>query len=143
MSTRADALQLTAIAVATVLDQSAGVAAASGHAAPQCVRDGSYVDEALPLLVFRTHNAREPGGLLGTYEVDVELVACADSTTNATALLAAAHDALTPLVFAGVGLDAVPESGSGANSDPVDPDDAPFPEAFCVADQLTLHVFLP
>ncbi len=143
MSSTITALQTVAVAVATILDASTALASVSGHAAPQCQRIGSAISEVLPQVLLQTLNAREAGGLLGSYLVDVELYALAPTMPDASALLAAARDALTPLAFAAAGLDAVPEPGAPANSEPLDPEDVPFPEAEGVVTTLTLAVYLP
>ncbi len=137
------ALQQTAIAVAAILDASLELAAITGHTTPQCLRLGFDVDAELPIVLFQTTNARRTGGLLGSYLVDVELYAIAADTQVATDLLAAASDVLTPVAFAGEGLDAVPDDSAASNSEPLDPEDVPFPEAVGVATTLTLAVFLP
>jgi hypothetical protein len=137
------ALQQTAVAVATVLDASMAIAALTNHAAPQCVRLGGDIEAEVPLIVFQTQNAREAGGLLGAYLVDVELYAIAATMPEASALLAAARDACDPVAFADAGLDAIPEPGAPANSEPLDPEDVPFPEAVGVATTLTLAAFIP
>lgn len=137
------ALQSTATAVATILDASLALAALTGHASPQCQRLGFDLDDTLPTVLYQTTNAREVGGLLGSFLVDVELYALAATTIAASELLAAARDALTPVAFAGAGLDAIPETGAPANSEPLDPEDVPFPEAVGVATTLTLAVYLP
>lgn len=142
MSTAIEALQVVAVAVATILDSSAAVATQTGHAAPQCYREGGVLPEALPVVVFQTLNAREAGGLLGSFLVDVVLYAIASSMPAASALLAVARDALTPLAFAAAGVDAVPETGARADSEPLDPEDIPFLEADGVTTTLTLAVFL-
>jgi hypothetical protein len=137
------ALQQTAIAVATILDGSATVASVSGHGGAQCVRVSAELgDEALPMLVFQTANARDRGGLLGSYLVDVELFAVASSMQDASDLLAAAVDALDALAFASAGLDAIPETGGPSDAEPLDADDVPYPEAVGVAATLPLAVFL-
>ena len=110
------ALQSTATAVASVLDASLALAALTGHASPQCQRLGFDLDETMPTVLYQTTNAREVGGLLGSFLVDVELYALAATTAAAAELLAAARDALTPVAFAGAGLDAIPETGAPANS---------------------------
>ncbi len=150
MTSTITALQAVAVAVATILDASTALATVSGHAAPQCQRIGGDIGEVLPRVfdlqsgsLLQTLNAREAGGLLGSYLVDVELYALAATMPDASALLAAARDALTPLAFAAAGLDAVPEPGAPANSEPLDPEDVPFPEAEGVVTTLTLAVYLP
>ena len=137
------ALQRVATAVAAILDASLALAAITGHGAPQCQRIGFDVDGALPTVLYQTTNARKAGGLLGSVLVDVELYALAATTADASTLLAEAVEALTPLAFAGEGLDATPDDGAAANSEPLDPEDVPFPEAVGVATTLTLAVYLP
>lgn len=142
MSSEVVVLQRVAEAVATILDASAAIAVLTGHAAPQCLRLGNDFDEqALPLLLFQTTNAKRIGGLLGSFRVDLELYAMAVSSPTASTLLATAYAALTPLAFAAVGVDAIP-AGVPTNADPLDPEDVPFPETFGVATTLTLDVFL-
>lgn len=137
------ALQATAVAVATILDASAAVATVTGHSAPQCVRLSSEIGrEYLPVLVFQTANARERGGLLGSYSVDVELYACASTMPDASDLLAAAIDALSAPAFAAKGLDAVPDGGGPSDAEPLDASDVPYPEAVGVATTLSLSVFI-
>lgn len=136
------ALQIVAVAVTSILDTSAAVAAQTGHGAPQCFREGASLPDQLPLVVFQTLNARESGGLLGTYLVDVVLYAIASTMPAAGDLLTVAREALTPLAFAAVGVDAVPETGGRADSEPLDPEDLPFLEADGVATTLTLAVYL-
>lgn len=139
------ALQTTAVAVATVLDDSMAIAMVTGHAAPQCERLGNPLPESIaaPLLVFQTANARRRGGLLGSFRVDVEVYAFALSMPEASTLLATAFDALSPLAFAAVGLDAVPAFDAPTSADPLEADDVPFPEAFGVATTVSLDVFIP
>lgn len=142
MSTPVDVLQRVAVAVAAILDGSTAIATLTGRAAPQCLRLGNDFDEsALPLLLFQTTNAQRIGGLLGSFRVDLELYAMANSSPTASTLLATACEVLTPVAFAAVGVDAIP-AGTPTNADPLDPEDVPFPEAFGVATTLTLHVFL-
>ena len=143
MKSTITALQTVAVAVSTILDASTALASVSGHAAPQCQRIGGAISEVLPQVLLQSLNAREAGGLLGSYLVDVELYALAATMPDASALLAAARDALTPRAFAAAGLDAVPEPGAPANSEPLDPEDVPFPEAEGVVTTLTLAVYLP
>lgn len=138
------ALQLSAIAVATILNGSSAIATVTGHPAPQCVRLSSEMgDESLPVLVFQTANARERGGLVGSYLVDVEVYAVAATMPGASDLLATAIDELTAIAFAGVGLDAVPDTTEPSDTEPLDPNDVPYPESQGVATTLTLAVFIP
>lgn len=139
------ALQAVAVAVATILDSSATVASLTGHDAPQCARVGTEHADTLrlPCVLYQTVNARPAGGLLGTYLVDVELYACAESTGDAAALLAGVVDALSAPAFAAAGLDAVPDLAGPGDAEPLEVDETPLAEAVGLASTLSLSVFLP
>jgi hypothetical protein len=142
-ATLSAALQTSAVAVAAVLNGSPAVATATGHAAPQCIRLGSQMGtETVPVIVFDVTNARERGGLSGSFLVDVELYAVAPTMPAATALLTVVEDALTALAFAAVGLDAVPDRSGGADADPLDKHDIPYSECHGVATTFTLAIYL-
>lgn len=143
MTATAEVLQAVANTVAPVLDADAGIAALTGHASPQCARLGSALDGiALPFLLYQTGPARSIGGLAGTYRCSLELFALAESPTEASDLLAAAQDALTPLTFAAHGLDAIPDDFEPADTEPLDDVDERFAAAFGVACSLSLRVFV-
>lgn len=137
------ALQSVAVAVASVLDDNTLIAALTQHAGPQCQRLGSDLTDEIPTVLYQTANARRVGGLLGSFQVDVELYALAATTQDASDLLAAAVDALTPVALAAAGLDVIPEEFESSNSETLDEEEVPFPEAVGVATTLTFTVYLP